>query len=86
MELRDVRTKKKQNVRQRPYNMVEVIRLESRPYKLLYAEGEDAVQFPFPTQRSTAYLWSLPSSLAKHPEWRFFYIKVILRSQFADSK
>lgn len=39
MELRDIKSKKKHNVRYRTSDMVERVKLETKDYQVLYTEG-----------------------------------------------
>ena len=39
LELRDLATRTKQQERRRPGELLEVVRLEGRPYQFLYREG-----------------------------------------------
>ncbi len=46
LELRDVLSKTKQQERRRPYDMVEVVRMEARQYQYLYTEGAGTLMIP----------------------------------------
>ena len=45
MELRALLGSQKQLERRRPYDMMEVVRLEMRPYQFLYREGVEPQHF-----------------------------------------